>query len=161
MTSTAAPAQATKNTTPKDAAPVEGSAYAIIKARLDEHGRALQAKVEKLNAHRQEVFGGIDLAVLANERVRTENNCVPRDILNVGGRLLFGYNVFIGLRKETRVEDVFALQSFGRTGGTGKTPSAGAPDDDNNGWSIDALPISDTEPTSAFLRDERFQRDFA
>src|SRR5690606_4640904 len=37
------------------------------------------------------------------------HNCVARDIVQVGELLLFGYNVFIGLKKETRVEDVFSL----------------------------------------------------
>src|SRR4051812_9918284 len=96
---------------------VDGSSYEIIKARLDEHGRGLQTRVDKLNAKRLALFGGSELAVLSNERVRTENNCVPRDIVGVGGQLLFGYNVFIGLRKETRVEDVLALHKCARGDG--------------------------------------------
>ncbi len=121
------------------AANVEGSAYDIIKARLDEHGRKLQEKIEALNARRMEVFGGSELAVLANERVRTENNCVPRDILNVGGKLLFGYNVFIGLRKETRVEDAFAVHRCDLVDGA---------------WNLDGVPLP------PFLKDERFVKDF-
>lgn len=130
---------------------VEGSAYEIIKGRLEEQGRVLQDKIGTLNARRLEVFGGSSLAVLANERVRTENNCVPRDILNVGGRLLFGYNVFIGLRKETRVEDVFAIHRFEQHG---------------ESWNLDAVPLTpaaggeQADPSTAFLRDERFVRDF-
>jgi len=42
-------------------------------------------------------------------RIRTENNCIARDIVQVGDCLLFGYNVFIGLKKETSVADVFSL----------------------------------------------------
>jgi hypothetical protein len=112
---------------------LDGSAYEIIKGRLDEHGRALQQKIEKLNARRLAVFGGSELAVSSNERVRTENNCVPRDILAVGEKLLFGYNVFIGLRKETRVEDVLAL---------------------HDRKSLEALPLPE------WLKDERFVKDF-
>src|SRR5690606_18319433 len=47
--------------------------------------------------------------IAGNERVRTENNCVPRDIVMVEGQLLFGYNVFIGLRTETKIADVLSL----------------------------------------------------
>jgi hypothetical protein len=156
MTTTSAPASKPgdpKKPDGKDAKggpAVEGSAYDIIKGRLDEQGRALQAKIEKLNARRLEVFGGSSLSVLANERVRTENNCVPRDILNVNGRLLFGYNVFIGLRKETRVEDVFALHKFEKL-----SAQAGG----GEGWNLDAIPLT-TEGDGAFLKDERFVKDF-
>ena len=51
---------------------------------------------------RLELFGGTEMAVVGSERIRTENNCVPRDIVSVGRHLLFGYNVFIGLRKTRR-----------------------------------------------------------
>ncbi|HEY4221352.1 MAG TPA: DNA repair ATPase, partial [Myxococcota bacterium] len=104
-----------------------GGAYDIIKARLDEHGRALQQKIEALNHKRLALFGGSELAVLGNERVRTENNCVPRDILAVGHELLFGYNVFIGLKKETRVDDVLALHKLEKSG--------------DSAWNLDALPL--------------------
>ena len=52
------------------------------------------------------------MRLLGTERIRTENNCVPRDIAQVGGAMLFGYNVFIGLKAETSVADVFAVHSF-------------------------------------------------
>jgi hypothetical protein len=127
---------------------VAGSAYEIIKARLDTQSKALGEKVAALNARRLEVFGSTELKVLANERVRTENNCVPRDILNVNGKLLFGYNVFIGLRKETRVEDVFSLHDF--------SPNA------DGSFRLDALPLSgeNPDPATGFLRDPQFIKDF-
>ena len=138
----APPAQAAAKGSPA----VEGSAYDIIKSRLEEQGRSLQTKVEQLNARRLQVFGGSQLSVLANERVRTENNCVPRDILNVGGRLLFGYNVFIGLRKETRVEDVFAVHKFDKL-----SAQAGG-----EGFNLDAIPLA----ADSFLMDAAFLKDF-
>jgi MoxR-like ATPase len=77
------------------------------------------------------------MALLGSDRIRTENNCVPRDIVEAGGELLlFGYNVFIGLKTETQVSDVFSLH---RVGDFAQVP-AGAPEN--------------------FLRDERFLRDF-
>ncbi|MCG8420597.1 MAG: DNA repair ATPase [Proteobacteria bacterium] len=86
--------------------------YEVIRRRLVASGQSLQQKTETLNARRKEVFGGTELQVVANERVRTENNCVPRDIVAIGDHLLFGYNVFIGLKSETSVSDVFALHRF-------------------------------------------------
>ena len=72
-------------------------------------------KADALNSKRKEAFGGTELTVVGNERVRTENNCVPRDIINVGGTLLFGYNVFLGLKTETKIDDVFSLHKFEET----------------------------------------------
>lgn len=92
-----------------DSAVAEGGAYEVIRKRLVEQGKRLQNAVGSLNSARLEEFGSSDMSVIARVRVRTENNCIARDIVQVGDLLLFGYNVFIGLKKETRVEDVFAL----------------------------------------------------
>lgn len=92
-----------------DAAVAEGGAYDIIKKRLLDQGQRLDQKARELNQSRLKEFGSSDMSVLSRVRVRTENNCVARDIVQVGGHLLFGYNVFIGLKKETKVDDVFAL----------------------------------------------------
>jgi len=94
------------------AAELEGGSYEVIAARLADQAKELGRRTEALNERRQQVFGGTELTVIANERVRTENNCTPRDIVQVGGRLLFGYNVFLGLKTETAVEDVFSLHKF-------------------------------------------------
>ncbi|OUS10283.1 DNA repair protein [Gammaproteobacteria bacterium 54_18_T64] len=87
----------------------DGGAYDVIRKRLVEQGQMLDQNTRLLNEARLEEFGSSDMGVLARVRVRTENNCVARDIVQVGEHLLFGYNVFIGLKKETKVEDVFAL----------------------------------------------------
>ena len=92
-----------------DSAVAEGGAYEIIRKRLVEQGQRLSEKTTSLNNARLEEFGRSDMSVLSRVRVRTENNCVARDIVQVGDNLLFGYNVFIGLKKETKIEDVFAL----------------------------------------------------
>ncbi|HLM75932.1 MAG TPA: DNA repair ATPase, partial [Polyangiaceae bacterium] len=91
---------------------LDGGSYEVIRARLVAQAKELADRTHALNARRQKTFGGTELAVVANERVRTENNCVPADILQVGGHLLLGYNVFFGLKKEVALEDVFSLQSF-------------------------------------------------
>lgn len=92
-----------------DQAVAEGGAYEVIHGRLVEQAKALKNKVDGLNQARIEEFGQAKLDVLARARVRTENNCVARDIVPVGANILFGYNVFIGLKKETQVADVFGL----------------------------------------------------
>src|SRR5690606_20824189 len=82
-------------------------------------------------------------AVVATERVRTENNCVPRDIVSVGENLLFAYNVFIGLKSETSVSDVFALHRFAPQG--------------SGGYDCAALPLESAAP---WLCGETFVKDF-
>ena len=116
--------------------------YDILRERLDEHARGLRERAETLNKERLEIFGGTEMAVVGNERIRTENNCIPRDIISVGRYLLFGYNVFIGLRKETRVEDVLSLHTFEAT---------------DDGFEFKPVPAD--EPGN-FLADERFVREF-
>lgn len=92
-----------------DRAVAEGGAYEVLQRRLQEQGRRLRGLAEGLNTQRLAQFGSSRMEIVGRARVRTENNCVARDIVQVGDLLLFGYNVFIGLKKETRVEDVFAL----------------------------------------------------
>jgi hypothetical protein len=91
-------------------------AYEILRRRLRGHGDVLKERVEKLNAARRDVFGSVEMKLTGTERVLTANNCVPRDIVAVGPRFLFGYNVQLGLRKDMRPEDVFALYTFDANG---------------------------------------------
>ncbi len=89
---------------------LEGGAYEIIRSRLEKHGADLRVRLDKLNADRQEVFGAVPTALIATERITTSNNCVPRDMIAIGGgRFIFGYNVHIGLRSTTAISDVFAF----------------------------------------------------
>ncbi len=111
---------------------IEQGTYEILRDRLGASGKTLSEKAAALNKRRIEVFGGYEMTLLGSDRIRTENNCVPRDIVEAGGLLLFGYNVFIGLKTETRVEDVFSVHR-----------------------------IEDFAPVAApFLQDERFRKDF-
>jgi hypothetical protein len=106
----AAPAK--DNKAPAESEALDGGSYDVIRARLVVQAKELGDKANKLNDQRKKAFGGTELAVVANERVRTENNCIPADILQIGGHLLLGYNVFFGFKKEVAVEDVFAPQTF-------------------------------------------------
>lgn len=115
---------------------MEQGTYEILRDRLIASGNQLAAKAKSVNARRIEVFGGFEMALLGSDRIRTENNCLPRDIVEAGGLLLFGYNVFIGLKTETLVSDVFSLHRFEE---------------------LAAVPHDAPEN---FLRDETFRRDF-
>ncbi len=85
-----------------DKAVAEGGAYEVLHKRLLEQGQRLRQTAERLNASRLEEFGDSQMDVIGRVRIRTENNCIARDIVQVGDCLLFGYNVFIGLRKGNR-----------------------------------------------------------
>ena len=114
---------------------LEQGTYEILRARLNAHGTELRERLSKLNAARQDVFGAIPTALVATERLTTENNCTPRDMRHVGGgRFIFGYNVQLGLRSETLVADVFSLYQYKER-------------------SFSALPLSE-------LADGQFETDF-
>ncbi|PRY29001.1 DNA repair ATPase [Pseudosporangium ferrugineum] len=91
---------------------LDAGTYEVLRARLGAQAKELAGRAEALNTRRMETFGGQQMRLLGSERIRTENNCVPRDLVQVGGSMLFGYNVFIGLRTETTVDDVFAVHGF-------------------------------------------------
>ncbi|MCY1023679.1 DNA repair ATPase [Pyxidicoccus sp. MSG2] len=131
-----------KGAAPSGEAALEGGSYEVIRTRLLAQADALGAKANDLNARRKTLFGGTELSVIGNERVRTENNCVPRDIVSVGKYLLFGYNVFIGLKKETSVSDVFSLHRFEKTA---------------EGFDLSTVPNTEA---GGFLADPRFVKDF-
>ncbi len=91
---------------------LESGTYEIIRGRLVTHGNDLRKRLGTLNDARKDAFGSIDTALLGTERITTEHNCVPRDMVSVGSQLLFGYNVTFGLKSEIAVEDVFSAYSF-------------------------------------------------
>lgn len=123
-------------------AALDAGNYEVIRARLLAQGKALRTKAEALNGERKAVFGGTELVVAANSRVRTANNCVPRDIVSVGTHLLLGYTVSFGLKQETNVADVFGLHQF--TGGDGDAE----------------FPKVDLSAAGGFLEHPQFQKDF-
>ena len=91
---------------------LEGGAYEVLKKRISGLESELSEKLEQINEKRKAIYGGHQSKVVGNERIQTENNCIPRDITGIGEYLLFGYNVFIGLRDETKVNDVFSVLKF-------------------------------------------------
>jgi len=118
---------------------LEGGAYEVIRARLEKASTDLSSRLSRLNESRQEVFGSVETALVSTERVSTEHNCVPRDIIAVGhGQFLFGYNIQFGLKATTAPEDVFA------------------------GYHYDAESHTFTPmPLTEIISDSAFQEDFA
>jgi hypothetical protein len=123
------------------AAAIEGGSYDVIRRRLLEQAAELAGKADALNERRKRVFGGTELSLIANERMRTEHNCVARDIVSVGGRLLVGFQVFLGLKTETNVGDVFSYYQFDRK-----------PDDT---WDLSQLPAPDFLAADGFVKELR------
>ena len=92
---------------------LEGGSYEIIRSRLEAQGAELEGRLGQLNQLRRDVFGSVPTALLRAERITTEHNCVPRDMVPVGrNRFLFGYNVHFGLKSEICVSDVFAIYEY-------------------------------------------------
>ena len=88
---------------------LQGGTYEVIQNRLQTQGKDLLERLKKLNALRKDVFGAVDTKLLSSERITTGNNCVPRDMVPIDDCFIFGYNVFVGLRSETVLEDVFSV----------------------------------------------------
>jgi len=118
----------------------EGSAFETIQRRLKEQGGQLREQVSGLNQAREEVFGSAGMNVLGRARVRTENNAIARDVVRLGDKLLFAFNLQLGLRKSLAVEDVFRLYHL---------------NDGDSGFEMTEAAIE-----GSFLTDPRFATDF-
>ena len=118
----------------------EGGAYELIRKRLEEQASSLNKEAQQLNEDRLKEFGETSMGVVGRVRVRTENNCIARDIVQVSDYLLFGYNVFIGLKTETAVSDVFGLYKLHES---------------EEGFSVESTDVQGT-----FLDDTKFIKEF-
>ena len=118
----------------------EGGSYELIQRRLSALGSDLNTQIKQLNDERIVTFGSTDMKVDARVRVRTEHNCIARDIAAIGDTLLFGYNVFLGLKRNITVADVFSLHQIKGDG--------------------DDIEIIDLPLQGSFLENPEFVRDF-
>ncbi|MFK3990717.1 DNA repair ATPase [Psychrobacter sp. NPDC064578] len=100
-----------------DQAVASGNAYELIKKRLTEQGGRLETQTQTLNNARLEEFGSTQMQVIARTRIRTEYNCVAQDMVQVGDYLLFGYNVFMGLKRASNIKDVLSLYRLNEPAG--------------------------------------------
>ncbi|HET9624223.1 MAG TPA: DNA repair ATPase, partial [Kofleriaceae bacterium] len=125
-----------------------GGNYEVLRARLAAAGQELARRADALNHTRKALFGTTEPQLVATERVRTEHNCAPVDIVGVGDHLLLGFNVFLGLKSETKISDVLAVHRF--------EPQAGG------GFDTAAVPLDAAagSPTG-FLAGADLARDFS
>jgi hypothetical protein len=121
-----------------------GGNYDVLLARLRAAGAALLARGQALNERRKATFGSTEPQLVATERLRTEHNCVPVDIVAVGDHLLVGFAVFLGLKSETTIPDVLALHRF-------EAQADGS-------YDCSALPA---DAAGGFLAGDDLRRDFA
>lgn len=89
--------------------PLATGTYEVLRNRLRESALDLRKRFEQLNAERSQVFGNIETALRGTVHVTTDHNCIPRDLLSIGDRILLGYNVQFGLKAGMACEDVFSL----------------------------------------------------
>ncbi|MEW2066867.1 DNA repair ATPase [Streptomyces sp. NPDC007346] len=115
---------------------VDAGAYEVLRRRLSAQAGELVRRAEALNVRRTEEFGSTELRLLATEQVRTEHASVPRDLIAVGGQLLFGFERGPGARGEAGVDDVLLVR--------GAEADGDAP-----------------EPGATLLDDEGFRREFS
>jgi hypothetical protein len=132
--------QASQTPSLTEQAVAQGGAYEVIRNRLSKQGSELEALAGQINRSRQSEFGSTEMAVLGRFRLRTENNCEARDLVLVSDYVLFGYNAFLGLRNETKIEDVFGLFKLVENDGQ---------------YDVEAVSFANT-----FLADQQFIGDF-
>ncbi|TWU37266.1 DNA repair ATPase [Novipirellula artificiosorum] len=86
--------------------------YEVLRNRLRDASTDLRGRLAKLNEQRAAVFGNIETRLITTERVTTDHNCVPRDLISIGDKFVFGYNVQFGLKTEIELRDVFSVYRF-------------------------------------------------
>ena len=91
---------------------LERGTYEIIQNRLKSHSAELNSRLQKLNNERRNVFGAIPTELVSKQRITTAHNCAARDIVPIGEKFLFGYNVHMGLKSTTELADVFSVYRF-------------------------------------------------
>ena len=139
-----------------DQAVASGNAYELIKKRLTEQGARLEAQTATLNNARLAEFGSTQMQVIARTRIRTEYNCVAQDMVQVGEYLLFGYNVFMGLKRASNIKDVLSLYRLIEPTDGANTSNT----DDNNNAIEKEYGLEEVDLTGTFLDQTAFVQDF-
>lgn len=127
---------------------VSQSTYALLRGRLEAASDELSSRANQLNDRRLDTFGSSQFELLGTERVRTEANAVPRDVINVGSELVLAYNAVAGLTSQVRPEDVFGVHHL-----ESATGSINAPGNISFSPNPEGL-------TGSVLDDDQFRRDF-
>lgn len=89
----------------------EAGGYDVLRRRLRTQAAELTHRAEALNTRRTEEFGSTGLRLLGSEQVRTAQPSAARDLVAIGGLLLFGFERGPGRRDEPAVGDV--LTAYG------------------------------------------------
>ncbi|MEM9942769.1 MAG: DNA repair ATPase, partial [Planctomycetota bacterium] len=91
---------------------LERGTYEIIQNRLKSYSEELRSRLNQLNEERRNVFGSIPTELISTQRITTSNNCIAQDMVPVGDKFIFGYNVRMGLKAITEIADVFGVYVF-------------------------------------------------
>lgn len=103
---------------------LDAGSYEVVRGRLVAHVAELSKRAESLNDARKTIFGSSAFELVRTSRVRTENAATARDMVHVGGYLLFAFNVTLGLKTTPSVADLFALYRLDAEAGDGLEPIA-------------------------------------
>ncbi|WP_233353247.1 DNA repair ATPase [Photobacterium chitinilyticum] len=101
-----------------DKAVGEAGAYEVLKSRLSQQGETLKSLAQTFNNKRQDTFGGSEFSLTGKANVQTDTRSIPVDMAQVNGQLLFGYQVFMGLKTAPALNDVFGLYTLSENDGT-------------------------------------------
>lgn len=132
-----------------DTSVAESSSYELLKKRLEAQGDQLLSKAQALNAARIEQFGQRDQQLLMRLRAHRAQLRGARPGLHRWQPVAVWLQRVHGLRRETRVEDVFALYELAHH--DTNSEGVGAPESDE----LVQVPMA-----GSFLDDPRFVADF-
>jgi len=104
-------AENTPQTQEKEEIKIEGGSYEVIRRRLENQGKELQECLKKLNQARKDVFGSIETTLIATNHISTNNNAIAADMVAIGEKFIFGYNVQVKL-KTISLPDVFSVYRY-------------------------------------------------
>ncbi|MGW1846075.1 DNA repair ATPase [Streptomyces sp. NPDC001966] len=108
-TTTAAPTGGPVDAGTYDEGTYDAGTYDVLRRRLGDRAAELARRAEELNARRTEEFGSTELRLTGTEQIRTGHAAVPRDLVAVGGQLLFGFERGPGAADPAELSDVLAL----------------------------------------------------
>ena len=145
------PDQAPVEDSPNSGGPqLERGTYEIIRNRLKTYSGELRERLNQLNEERRDVFGSIPTELISTQRITTSNNCVAQDLVPVGDKFIFGYNVHMGLKTVTEIADVFGVFEF----------SDGAMHEQSLDLLLDGTFEQDFFSLYKYYKDTSFQRFF-
>lgn len=117
-----------------------GGSYELLRRRLADYAGGLRDAIDAFDQSRQATFGASGSALIGKANAVTPARCVPVDMTQVGDLLLFGYQVFVGMRQVPALGDVFGLYRLVES---------------DDGYRLDPVPL-----TGSFLDQDLFVHSF-